>query len=49
MDKQVVKPLKRMLVVISLVALLLIVVGIIQYELLQTYILDLIHQLKGGK
>ena len=38
-----------MFVVIGLVALVLLIVGIVQYELLQQYIVDLINQLKKGK
>ena len=38
-----------MFVVVGLVALVLLMVGIVQYELLQQYIVDLIHQLKKGR
>ena len=49
MNKQSVNPLKRMFVMVGLVALVLLIVGIVQYELLQQYIVDLIHQLKKGR
>lgn len=49
MNERILKSLKQLFIVISLVIITLMIIGIIKYEVLQQYILDLIGQLKQKK
>ncbi len=49
MNKRILRSSKQLFIIISLIIIILMVIGIIKYEILQHYILDSIDQLKQKK